>query len=94
MLWTPFPSIATHLVAAESHPRVYNAITIDPHRSRLDSARHPHRSRHVFRPDRASKAVVDVIRKPQRLLGIVERNDRHDRSENLFAGYGHVVGHI
>ncbi len=43
-------------------------------------------------PDRAGQAVRGGVGEPDRLLLGVERDDRHDRSEDLLAGDPHLVG--
>ena len=45
-----------------------------------------HRAEDVARPDRGGEAEVRVVRDPQRVLLVVERDDARDRPEDLLAG--------
>src|SRR5262249_38604050 len=62
---------------------------VDPDHPRLDRARDAMAARGVARPDGREEAVADVIRDPDRVLLVLERDSRDDRAEDLLLGDGH-----
>ena len=71
------------LVAAERDAREGGVRHVDPDRARLDPAREPVAARGIARPDRRHQPVLDVVRDPDRVLLVLERDHRHDRAEDL-----------
>src|SRR5262245_6607104 len=94
MLGASFPAVAAHLVTAEADARIEYAVAIYPDRACLDALRDPVRSRYVPGPDAAREAVRRIVREPQRILHVVERNDRDHRTEDLLARDRHVIAHV
>ena len=85
------PPDAGHLVATERRLRVDAAVRVDRQDARLNPLRGSKRLADVAAPDRAGEAVRRGIGQPDRLLLGIERDDRHDRPEDLLAGDPHVV---
>ena len=60
----------------------------------LERARHAQRAGAVARPDRAGEAVGRVVREPDRLGLVLERDQRGNRAEDLLARDAVVVGRL
>src|SRR5690349_17184689 len=84
------PPDARHLVAAERRLDVHRAVRVDADHAGLERLRRPQRLADVAAPDRPGQPVLGRVREADRLLLRVERDHRHDRPEDLFAGDPHV----
>src|SRR5262249_27458945 len=80
------------LEAAERRRDVSLAVAVDADRPRPETAGEAGRGIAVVGEDRGGETVGRVVRDPQRLLLVVEADDRDDRSEDLLAGDGHLRG--
>ena len=63
----------------------HRAVRVDREDARLDRACDPQRARAVARPDRAREPVRRVVRDPDRIRLVVERDQRRNRPEDLLA---------
>ena len=63
----------------------HRRVRVDREHARLDRARDAQRAAAVARPDRAREPVVGVVRDPDRLGLVGERDQRRDRAEDLLA---------
>jgi len=80
-----FASDGAHLVAAERRHEADGAIGVDPDRAGPDPVGHGEGAADVRGPDARCQPVDPVV---------LERNDREDRTEDIFAGDAHAVGDI
>src|SRR5205085_5738836 len=80
-----FAAEATALEAAERRRRTHGRVRVDREHAGLDRPRHAQRTAAVLRPDRAREAVVGVVREPDRLGLVGERDERGDGTEHLLA---------
>src|SRR5436309_12691819 len=72
------------LEAAERRRDANRAVGIDRQHPRLERARDAQCPRTVTSPDRAGEAVRRVVRDPDGVLLVGERDDRGDGAEDLF----------
>src|SRR6185312_6350822 len=79
------------LVPAEGKARERGVRAVDPDRARLDLARQPVAAGGIARPDRCNKAVLDVVREPDRFGLVLEWDDRDDGPEDLLLRDAHRV---
>src|SRR4051794_8497703 len=79
------------LHAAERRVRADRAVRVDREHARGDAARHAQRPRAVARPDRPGKAVRRVVRDPNRVPLVGERDHGCDGAEHLLTGDPVVV---
>src|SRR5918995_4976261 len=73
------------LEAPERRRHPDRRVGIDAEDAGVDRACHPQRPGAVARPDRAREPVRRVVREPDRLRLVLERNQRCDRTEYLLA---------
>src|SRR5581483_1035002 len=71
------------LVAAERDPGKRGERHVDADHARLDARGDAVPARGVAGPDRGEEAVLDVVRDPNRVLLVLERDDGHDGAEDL-----------
>src|SRR5258708_7204268 len=86
-------AIADLLRAAERQPRIGGDHPVDEDRARLDATREGPRSLQIGGPERRAEAVRRGVRDPHRLVGIVDGEERGDRTERLFLQDRHLLGH-
>ena len=79
------------LEAAERRRDAHGRVRVDAEDAGLDRARDAERPRAVARPDRAGEPVRRVVREPDRVGLVVERDQRGDRPEDLLARDAVVV---
>ena len=79
------------LEAAERRRDADRAVRVDAEHAGLERARDAQGAGAVRGPDRAGQAVRRVVRDPDRVRLVVERDQRGDRAEDLFAGDPVVV---
>src|ERR687883_527493 len=77
---------AALLVAAPRRLDVGRLHVVHPHDPGAQILDDPHRAKDVARPHGRGEPVVRVVRNPQRLGFIVERDDAGNRTEDLLAG--------
>src|ERR1700693_5359372 len=65
-------------------PNIGITVGIDPYRAGLHSGGHAMHPSDVRAPDARRETISGPIRDPNRILFVVEGNDRQDRSENFF----------
>src|SRR5260221_4664042 len=85
------PAEARLLEAAERRRDAHGRVRVDAQHAALERARHAERASTVARPDRAGETIRRVIRDPDRVSLVLERDDRRDRAEHFFAGDTVVV---
>src|SRR5262245_11794801 len=90
---TELTAVAALLVAAERRGGVEHVVAVDPHGTGPDGARHPVRLAHVARPDAGREAVERVVALQDRVVLVLEGDDRDHRAEDLLARDAHVVAH-
>ena len=79
------------LEAAERRRYAHRRVRVDAEDAGLERPCDPQRPRSVARPDRAREPVRRVVRDPDRVGLVVERDDRRDRAEHLVARHAVVV---
>ena len=84
-------AVARLLEAAERRGHPHGRVRVDRDHAALDRARRAQRLGAVARPDRAREAVDRVVREPDRLLLVAERDHRGHRAEDLLARGAVVV---
>src|SRR5581483_3860396 len=77
------------LVAAERDAREGGERHVDPDHPRLERTRDAMPTRGIARPDRGEEAVPDVVRDPDCILLVLERDRGHHRPEDLLLRNGH-----
>src|SRR5271155_3026950 len=81
------------LVAAEGRADVEFQVSVDPNSSGLERARYFMGAADIAGPDRGGQPVGSIIALEDRVVFVLERDDRGDWAEDLFAGDAHVVFH-
>src|SRR5207237_8873120 len=81
-----FSAVAAHLVAAEGSRGVKDVVAVDPDRARAKAVRQAMRLADVACPDRGSQAIEGLIASAEDFLDILELQNVHDGSEDLFLG--------
>src|SRR5207244_1390370 len=79
------------LVAAEGDAGECGVWHVDPDRAGLDATRHAMATRRIARPHRGHQAIPDVVRNPDRILLVLERDHGDDRTEDLLLRHRHRV---
>src|SRR5439155_3242802 len=79
------------LETAERRRHPHRRVRVDRDRPGLERPGDAERARSVLRPDRAGEAVDRVIRDPDRVGLVLERDHGGDRAEDLLAGGAVVV---
>jgi ParB family chromosome partitioning protein len=79
------------LVAAERRVRRIEVVAVGPHPAGLDAAAHAVGLRAVAAPHRGAHAVQRVVGDRERVVGVLERRDRHHRAEDLLLEHAHLV---
>src|SRR6202035_2344410 len=79
-------TVAGLLEPAERSAHAHGRVRVDRQDSRLHATRHAQRASAVARPDRARQPVDRVVGQANRLVLVVERDHRDDRSEDLLPG--------
>src|SRR6185295_15484078 len=77
------PADAGLLVAAERRGDVAAVVSVDPHRAGAQALGELERLVDVGGEDRRGEAVDRVVGHGQRLIGVLDRDDRQHRPENL-----------
>src|ERR1700742_3007972 len=88
---TVLASHTAFLVPAERGVGTVGCTTVDTHEAGLDPAGHRQRTLKGTRKHVAGQPVHAVVGDPDRVLFVVERNDRQHRPEDLLLGDGHLV---
>ena len=86
------PELATEaglLVAAERNARERRVRHVDPDGAGLDPRGDAMAASGVAGPDAGHEPVLDVVRDPDRVLLVLERDHGHDRAEDLLLRDGH-----
>src|SRR6266850_8400185 len=84
------PQIAAEargLVTAERHGGVVEIVGVDPHRAGLEPPRDRVRLLDVARPHPRGETVHDRVALADRVLDVVELDDREHRAEDLLLGH-------
>src|SRR5215471_6717251 len=81
------------LVTAEGRHDVEHVVAVHPHGAGADGAGHAVRLRHVARPHAGGETVERVVALQHGVVLVLERNERHHRSEDLLLRDAHVVAH-
>src|SRR5882757_4839403 len=82
------------LIATERRDRIDDVVAIDPDGTSLQPARNLVCATDVVGPDRSGETIGRVIALQDRIVLVLERDYRHDGSEDLFASDLHVVLNI
>src|SRR5215212_3709592 len=86
-----FSSRAGRLGSAEWLAQVAHVLAVDETHAGFDSGRHAVRAAEVLGPDVAREPVRDVVRNPDRIGLVVERDQAGDRTEDLVLRDPHPV---
>src|SRR3954468_23087906 len=84
-------SEARLLVAPEWDPRKGRVRHVDAHRARLDPCGDPMAACGIAGPNGRHQPVLHVVREADRVLLVLEGDDRHDRAEDLLLRDRHLV---
>ncbi len=87
----PSPADAGLLVASEWRGRIENVEAVDPYRAGAGAVSNRVRLANVSRPNTRREAVRCVVRPLYDLIDVVELDDAHHRSKNLFPGNLHFI---
>src|SRR5471032_2427453 len=82
------PELATNaglLVAAERQVRVERHMAVDPDSTRLNLRDEVHHRTQIVAPQTRGKTIRAVVRKTDRVVGMVERNRHEHRAEYFLA---------
>src|SRR5258708_10650286 len=88
------PSESAALVPAKRKRRLHQAVSIDPHRARLQSSRYQVRLPHIPCPYCRGQSVVISIRHLDHLVQIIEAQSGEHGTKDFLARNLHVVADV